>query len=214
MNEFEAKTFYTALLEKHEPVTNSYLYVKRVFDFLFALMLLIPAAPLIGLFALLIKLETPGSAFYTQERVGFLGKPIHIVKLRSMYQDAEKKSGAMWAQKNDARVTRIGKFVRMTRVDELPQLWNVVRGDMSLIGPRPERPHFTGEFCRDVDGFEKRLCILPGLSGYAQVTGGYEDTPAEKIGGDLYYMEHISIWLDLKIFFKTLYVVVSGHGAR
>lgn len=146
--------------------------------------------------------------------MGLMGKRIYVTKLRSMYSDAELKSGAMWAQKNDARVTKVGSFIRKTRIDELPQILNVLSGEMSLIGPRPERPNFTDEFSESVPGFEKRLTIRPGLSGWAQVNGGYDVTPAEKLADDMYYIEHVSFKLDALIVFKTIKTVFTGDGAR
>lgn len=197
-----------------EPLHSTYLPFKRLFDVFFALLLLIPSSVIILVFMVLVKLETPGKCFYTQKRVGIMGKEIQVTKLRSMYSNAESKSGAVWAQKNDPRITQIGSFMRKTRIDELPQLWSVVRGDMSLIGPRPERPEFTQKFSEDIDGFEKRLVVKPGLSGYAQVHGGYEDTPQEKLNKDLYYIHRLSFWTDLKIVLETVRVVFTGDGAR
>lgn len=197
-----------------EPLYNNYLPFKRLFDIIFASILLIPSAVIIIVFMVLVKLETPGKCFYSQKRVGIMGKEIQVTKLRSMYSNAESKSGAVWAQKNDPRITKVGSFMRKTRIDELPQLWSVVKGDMSLIGPRPERPVFTQQFSEDIEGFEQRLLVKPGLSGYAQVHGGYDDTPAQKLENDMYYIEHFSITTDLAIFFETLRVVVTGDGAR
>lgn len=205
---------YIQKLNKQDVKKSSYIKVKRLLDIIGSLVLLIPSIIPILIFGILIKLETPGKMFYSQERVGYMGKPIYITKLRSMFQDAEKKSGAMWATKNDARVTRVGSFIRKTRIDELPQLFSVLKGDLSLIGPRPERPMFTEEFSKDIPGFEQRLRITPGLSGWAQVNGGYDATPAEKLVDDLYYIDHIGPWLDFKILWMTIKVVITGHGAR
>lgn len=196
------------------PVHNIYLPLKRLFDIVFAGILFIITLPIVLVFMALVRLETPGSCFYSQERVGWMGKTFKVTKLRSMYNDAEKRSGAMWAQKNDSRVTKVGHFMRKTRVDELPQLLAVVKGDMSLIGPRPERPVFTQEFSDDIDGFEQRLRVKPGLSGYAQVHGGYDDTPAEKLKNDMFYIEHFGLTTDFMIFFETIRVVLTGDGAR
>ena len=205
---------YIQKLNKQDVKKSSYMKVKRLLDIIGSLVLLIPSIIPILIFGILIKLETPGKLFYSQERVGYMGKPIYITKLRSMFQDAEKKSGAMWATKNDARVTRVGSFIRKTRIDELPQLFSVLKGDLSLIGPRPERPMFTEEFSKNIPGFEQRLRITPGLSGWAQVNGGYDATPAEKLVDDLYYIDHIGPWLDFKILWMTIKVVITGHGAR
>ncbi|PIO83022.1 UDP-phosphate N-acetylgalactosaminyl-1-phosphate transferase [Loigolactobacillus backii] len=197
-----------------EPVWTLYTPFKRLFDLVFATLLLIVTSPVVLLFMALVKLETPGDCFYSQERVGIMGKSFKITKLRSMYQDAEKKSGAMWAKKQDSRVTRVGHFMRKTRIDELPQLWSVIKGDMSLIGPRPERPKFTQQFSDQYPGFEQRLLAKPGLSGYAQVHGGYDDTPDQKAKNDRYYIEHFGVVMDLGIFFETIRVVITGDGAR
>lgn len=206
--------FEETYLEKlDKPVDIPYLKIKRVFDFVFALILSVVALPVIGVTAIAIKLESKGPVFFHQERVGLMGKHIMITKLRSMRTDAEK-NGAQWAQKDDPRVTRVGKFIRKTRIDELPQLFSVLKGDISLIGPRPERPQFTEEFSREYPGFEQRLLITPGLSGYAQVHGGYEITPGEKARLDVFYVRRVSIILDFKIFMTTIKVVLTGEGAR
>ncbi|TGE68960.1 UDP-phosphate N-acetylgalactosaminyl-1-phosphate transferase [Weissella confusa] len=217
MNEVNATGFeyrYEQKLAQESPVKKSYLIFKRMVDFLAALVLTILALPIVVLFGLLVKLETPGPMFYRQERVGLMGRRIYVTKLRSMYSDAEKKSGAMWAQKNDARVTKVGRFIRMTRIDELPQILNVLSGEMSLIGPRPERPAFTEQFSNEYPGFEERLLIRPGLSGWAQVTGGYEDTPGQKLEKDRYYMANVSFTLDFEIVLMTIKTVITGEGAR
>lgn len=210
----DAQEEYSFIHLLDEPVQNPYLILKRVFDIVFSLILGVVALPIILIFAVLIKLETPGSVFYHQERVGLMGKTFNVTKLRSMYDGIEKKSGAMWAQKEDPRVTKIGHFIRKTRIDELPQLWSVIKGDMSLIGPRPERPNFTEQFSDEVPGFEQRLLIKPGLSGWAQVHGGYEVTPAQKLEGDLYYIHHFGFMTDLTIFIETIKTVITGEGAR
>lgn len=191
-----------------------YLFFKRLFDLLAAIILIIPALPIIVIFSVIVKIDTPGPAFYKQERVGFMGKKIFITKIRSMYDGIEKQSGAMWAQKNDTRITRVGRFIRNSRIDELPQIFSVLKGDLSFIGPRPERPGFTKQFSAEFEGFEKRLQIKPGLSGWAQVTGGYDMLPEEKLKADLYYIQNVSFFLDIIIIFKTLKVVVTGDGAR
>lgn len=196
------------------PLTSDYLPLKRVLDVIAASGLFTITSPVILLFALLIRLETPGSPVYRQERVGLMGKRFVIAKLRSMYNDAEKHSGTVWAAKNDARVTKVGKFIRKTRIDELPQLLNVIKGEMSMIGPRPERPNLTEQFSHDVPGFEQRLVVKPGLSGYAQVHGGYDVTPAEKYQMDQHYIENFGFWEDFKIVFETIRVVLTGDGAR
>jgi lipopolysaccharide/colanic/teichoic acid biosynthesis glycosyltransferase len=202
---------YLGKLDK--PVDVPYLKIKRVFDFVFALILSVFALPIIGVTAIAIKLESKGPVFFHQERVGLMGKHIMITKLRSMRTDAEK-NGAQWAQKNDPRVTGVGKFIRKTRIDELPQLISVLKGDISLIGPRPERPAFTEEFSLKYPGFEKRLRVKPGLSGYAQVHGGYDITPEEKAKLDNHYIDYLGLRMDVSIFFKTIETVFTGSGAR
>lgn len=193
--------------------SSAYLYVKRFFDIILSMFGLFIAAPIIFITAILIKLETPGSAFFLQERVGLNGKNFMIIKLRSMGVDAER-NGAQWAEKNDPRVTKIGSFIRMTRIDELPQLVNVLLGDMSLVGPRPERPVFTEQFNIKYPGFKDRLAVKPGLTGWAQVNGGYDITPGEKLELDRYYIKNINIFLDVTILIKTVKVCLTGVGAR
>ncbi|WP_240189890.1 exopolysaccharide biosynthesis polyprenyl glycosylphosphotransferase [Bacillus sp. P14.5] len=193
---------------------NSYYnFSKRIMDVILALIGLILTLPILIFFCLAIKLETPGPAFYLQERVGHNGKYFRVIKLRSMGMDAEKK-GAQWAERNDPRITRIGNFIRKTRIDEIPQLINVLHGDMSMIGPRPERPMFTAQFNEDIPGFVKRLVVKPGVTGWAQINGGYEITPNEKLELDLYYIENMNLALDCKILLYTIKVVFSGEGAR
>lgn len=186
---------------------------KRSFEIVFSIALLLFTLPVLVLTMIAIKLESPGSVFYKQERVGLNGKKINIIKLRSMRSDAEK-NGPQWASRNDPRVTQVGKFIRKTRIDELPQLINILRGDMSLIGPRPERPVFTEQFDKEIPGFKKRLLVKPGLTGWAQVNGGYEATPAEKFELDMYYIRNQSFKIDMQILLRTVWVVVSGSGAR
>ncbi|MGR6009466.1 sugar transferase [Bacillus cereus] len=190
-----------------------YLGSKYILDVIFALLGLIILAPVMLIFSLLIILESPGSPFYLQERLGINGKRFNVIKLRSMRNDAEK-NGAKWAEKNDPRITKIGLFIRKTRIDELPQLFNILKGEMSLVGPRPERPMFTEKFEREIPGFKKRLEVKPGLTGWAQVNGGYEITPREKLRLDIYYINNSSLLLDFKIILKTIKVVCTGDGAR
>ncbi|QCK81237.1 exopolysaccharide biosynthesis polyprenyl glycosylphosphotransferase [Geobacillus kaustophilus NBRC 102445] len=190
-----------------------YPYVKRFLDILLSLLALPIAIPIILIFAVIIKLETPGPAFFLQERVGLHGKYFKVIKLRSMGVNAEK-NGAQWATKNDPRVTKVGAFIRKTRIDEFPQLFNVLKGDMSLIGPRPERPMFTAQFNEEIPGFIDRLQVRPGITGWAQVNGGYDITPKEKLELDRYYINNMSFWLDLKIILKTIKVCITGDGAR
>ncbi|KRM60975.1 priming glycosyltransferase [Paucilactobacillus vaccinostercus DSM 20634] len=196
-----------------EQVHSWYIPVKNTFDFFTALILMVLTSPIVLIAAIAIKVESPGPVFYRQERVGLMGQHIIVTKLRSMRNDAEK-DGAQWANKNDIRVTKVGKFMRKTRIDELPQLLGVIRGDMSLIGPRPERPNFTEQFSHEYPGFEQRLRIKPGLSGYAQVHGGYDINPGEKAKLDCYYIDNFSFAMDANVFIDTVKTVITGEGAR
>lgn len=186
---------------------------QRILDIVGSLGGLLVGLPLIVIFGILIKIEDNGPITYKQERLGKGGKKFYIYKLRSMRTDAEK-FGAQWAQKEDPRITKVGKFIRKTRIDEIPQLFNILKGDMSIIGPRPERPSFTEQFNQDIPGFINRLAIKPGLTGWAQVNGGYDITPEEKLKADIYYIEHRSFLMDMNILLKTVKVVFTGEGAR
>ena len=186
---------------------------QRVLDIVLSVIGILIGIPLMIVFGILIKVEDNGPITYKQERLGKGGKKFYIYKLRSMRTDAEK-FGAQWAEKDDPRITKVGKFIRKTRIDEIPQLFNILKGDMSIIGPRPERPSFTEEFNQEIPGFINRLAVKPGLTGWAQVNGGYEITPREKLIEDIYYIKNRSILLDLKILFKTVKVVLTGDGAR
>jgi len=186
---------------------------QRFLDIILSVIGLLVGIPLMIIFGILIKIEDNGPITYKQERLGKGGKRFYIYKLRSMRTDAEK-FGAQWAEKDDPRITKVGKFIRKTRIDEIPQLFNILKGDMSIIGPRPERPSFTEEFNQEIPGFIDRLAVKPGLTGWAQVNGGYEITPQEKLIEDIYYIKNRSILLDLKILFKTVKVVLTGDGAR
>jgi exopolysaccharide biosynthesis polyprenyl glycosylphosphotransferase len=203
----------TELRKESKIEKSSYLYIKRILDFISSFLGLLISSPIVLLFIILIKLESGGPTFFLQERVGLNGKYFKVIKLRSMYLDAEK-NGAQWAEKNDPRVTKIGAFIRKTRIDELPQLINVIRGEMSLIGPRPERPIFTAKFNEEIPGFVSRLQVKPGLTGWAQINGGYDISPYEKFQLDRYYIRNMSFLLDLIIIFKTFVVCLTGKGAR
>lgn len=186
---------------------------QRILNIVLSIIGLIIGIPLVIIFAILIKIEDNGPITYKQERLGKGGKKFYIYKLRSMRTDAEK-FGAQWAEKDDPRITKVGKFIRKTRIDEIPQLFNILKGDMSLIGPRPERPQFTEQFNKEIPGFVNRLAVKPGLTGWAQVNGGYDMTPSEKLVEDIYYIRNRSVLLDFKIIFKTIAVVLTGDGAR
>lgn len=185
----------------------------RILDILLSLSGLTIGIPLIIIFGVLVKLEDGGPIIYKQERLGKDGKMFNLYKIRSMRIDAEK-FGVQWAQNNDPRVLRVGKFIRKTRIDEIPQLFNILKGDMSIVGPRPERPMFTMQFNEEIDGFVNRLSVKPGLTGLAQVNGGYEMTPKEKLNWDLKYIQNKNIFLDINIIFKTISIILTGYGAR
>lgn len=191
----------------------SYLVVKRFFDFFFASIGLIILAIPMAIIALIIVLDSPGAPIFKQERLGLNGTPFVIYKFRTMHMDAEK-NGPRWADREDRRCTQFGMFLRKTRIDELPQLWNILKGDMSFVGPRPERQYFYEQFEKYIVGFSNRLVVAPGLTGYAQVNGGYELKPEEKIVYDMEYIEKRSVLLDLWCIAQTFRVVFSGKGAK
>jgi sugar transferase (PEP-CTERM system associated) len=191
--------------------------VKRLFDIVCALVLIVLSLPVMLVTAALIKLESKGGIFYFQERTGFNGKPFNVVKFRSMRTDAEKDGKPQWAQAQDSRVTRVGNIIRKIRVDELPQLFVVLKGDMSLVGPRPERPFFVEQLTSQIPYYAVRQSVKPGLTGWAQVRYHYGATledSAEKLQYDLYYVKNHSLFLDLVILFETVSVVLLGKGAR
>lgn len=192
-----------------------YLAVKRVFDVVASAIALILLAIPMAIVAIRIKLDSPGPVFYVQERLGKGGKPFKLVKFRTMRIDAEAE-GAQWAMNDDPRVTPFGRKLRSSRFDETPQFWGVIKGDLSLVGPRPERGVFYREFNKYIHGFEQRLMVRPGITGLAQVNGGYDLLPEKKIVYDLEYIKSASIPVDLKILFKTVGVVLGGasKGAR
>jgi len=219
------------------------LAVKRIFDIIGAIVGLILALPIFVTVPILIKLESPGPAIFRQLRVGknrrraarriynfklpvekrngdrrrqdSYGRPFIIYKFRTMREDAERFCGPIWATKNDPRITKIGKILRLTRLDELPQLLNVLRGNMSLVGPRPERPCFVTKLAEEIDSYSKRLQTKPGITGLAQVSQGY-DTNLEDVGSkvkfDVTYIRNWSLWFDLRILAKTVVVMLTGKG--
>ncbi|MEK7596416.1 MAG: exopolysaccharide biosynthesis polyprenyl glycosylphosphotransferase [Patescibacteria group bacterium] len=188
--------------------------IKRWFDVIFSLLLSVPALLAAPFAALLIKLESPGPVFYFQKRIGKNGRIFEIIKFRSMKANAET-NGARWAEKNDNRVTASGRFLRKTRIDELPQLWNVLKGELSLIGPRPERPEFTETLKKEISHYAMRHLIKPGLSGWAQINfpyGASKEDAMEKLQYDLFYIKNRSLTLDLDIFLKTLATIFRHQG--
>ena len=191
--------------------------LKRGFDVAVSGLILAIAAPIILVTALLVKLDSPGPAFYRQTRVGRYGATFEIIKLRSMRQDAEAGGNAIWAQKGDARVTRIGRIIRLIRVDELPQLWTVLKGHMSFVGPRPERPEFVAELERQIPYYAERHMVKPGITGWAQINypyGASLDDARHKLEYDLYYTKNYSPFLDMLIFLQTVRVLLWAEGAR
>ena len=153
---------------------------------------------------LAIWLEDRGPIFYRQRRLGLNGRPFNVLKFRTMIPNAEKHTGAIWATKDDPRITRVGRILRRTALDELPQVVNIARGDMSFVGPRSERPELHAEFAKSVPGFERRLAVLPGLTGLAQVKGDYNLPPVEKLAYDIYYIRHWSLWLDVGLLVASI----------
>ncbi|MEA1981468.1 MAG: sugar transferase, partial [candidate division Zixibacteria bacterium] len=219
--------------------------VKRGMDIFGALAGLVLTSPLWIILPILIKLDSKGSVFYTQSRVGinrrkqdrrlcqkvdtddnrrrdrrrenYHGQTFKVIKFRTMVSDAEKKSGPVWATKNDKRVTRLGNFLRKTRMDEIPQFLNILKGDMSMVGPRPERQVFVADLSGKVDNYVRRLEIKPGLTGLAQITNGYDSSissVADKVRHDIEYIDNWSIWSDIKIILKTVVVVFTRKGAQ
>lgn len=198
------------------PVTG-YDYIKRTVDVVGAITLGISLAPVMLGVAALIRGTSPGPIVYKQKRLTMGGKEFMLCKFRTMRQDAERDTGAVVAQLRDVRVTGVGRFLRKTRLDELPQLWNVLRGDMSLIGPRPERPELAKNFEKKIKGFQRRLGVKAGLTGLAQVIQGYPeytDGYRQKLALDVLYIKKKSMALDMWIALKTIGVVMSGSGAR
>ena len=193
---------------------NFNLKAKRLLDLLFAMLIGIFAAPVIILAAIIVKLESKGPIFFIQERIGEGNKKFNIVKFRSMTIDAEK-DGPQWASKNDNRVTKFGKIMRATRIDELPQLWNVLRGEMSFVGPRPEREFFIQQLEKEIPYYNLRHTVKPGLTGWAQVMypyGASVEDAYRKLQYDLYYIKHHSIPFDVKVLLKTVTIVIFGKG--
>lgn len=193
---------------------NFNLKAKRLLDLFFAMLIGIFAAPVIILAAIIVKLESKGPVFFIQERIGEGNRKFNIVKFRSMTTDAEK-DGPQWASKNDNRVTKFGKIMRATRIDELPQLWNVLRGEMSFVGPRPEREFFIQQLEKEIPYYNLRHTVKPGLTGWAQVMypyGASVEDAYRKLQYDLYYIKHHSIPFDVKVLLKTVTIVIFGKG--
>jgi lipopolysaccharide/colanic/teichoic acid biosynthesis glycosyltransferase len=190
-----------------------YIIIKTIIDYTAALILIVVLFPVFLVICICIAFDSKGPVIYKQERLGKNGRSFMIYKFRSMYIDAEKE-GAQWADIDDPRITRVGKFLRQKRLDEFPQLLNVLRHEMSFVGPRPEREIFHKEFAKIIPDFEKRLAVLPGITGFAQISGGYDLSPDEKLLYDLLYIKNQCFTLDVKISISTLKVMFSHDGAR
>jgi exopolysaccharide biosynthesis polyprenyl glycosylphosphotransferase len=188
---------------------------KRGLDLVVVLVSLPIFGLLIPLLALAIRLDSPGPVFYRQVRSGRGGKPFSIIKFRTMFTDAEKDGKPRWAMEDDPRITRAGRFLRKTRLDELPQIFNILKGDMSIVGPRPERPEFVAELSQAIPFYQVRLTVKPGLTGWAQIHAEYGNSVEDalvKLQYDFYYIRCWSLWLDLYTMFKTVYVVFKLQG--
>jgi sugar transferase (PEP-CTERM system associated) len=198
-------------------VTTLMCVQKRIFDIIFSLLGLLCALPLFPFIALLIKLDSPGPVYFRQTRVGAGEKDFQVLKFRTMREDAEQGTGAVWAQQNDPRVTRLGNFLRKTRLDEIPQLINVLKGEMSFVGPRPERPEFVKKLQEIIPYYSKRHFVKPGVTGWAQVKyhyGASVEDSLEKLRYDLYYIKNYSLLLDFQILLETVKVVLFSRGSR
>ena len=212
----EVKPSWLALSDGFR-VNKMHRFFKRAFDIVVSLAFLIITLPLMLVTALLIKLESPGPIFYRQTRTGLHGKPFDVIKFRSMRQDAEKDGVPKWASNVDSRITRVGHLIRRSRIDEIPQVLNVLMGHMSFVGPRPERPFFVKELEDEIPLYSLRHNVRPGITGWAQVNypyGASVEDAKRKLAYDLYYAKNGGLFLDLVILTQTVRVVLSGDGAR
>ena len=192
-------------------------FIKRSIDLIISLSMLILFLPLIIVTTILIKIDSSGPVLFSQERVGKNKKPYMLYKFRSMVEDAEKQSGPVWALDNDKRITRIGSILRKWRIDEILQLWNVLKGDMSFVGPRPEREFFVKKLEKIIPYYEERFSVKPGITGWAQICyryGASVDDAVEKVNYDLFYIKNMSFFMDLMIILRTIKIVLFGKGAR
>jgi exopolysaccharide biosynthesis polyprenyl glycosylphosphotransferase len=198
-------------------VRRIYAFVKRVFDFVVTILGVIILSPLLLITAIVVKLTSKGPILYSQIRVGQDGHHFKMYKVRTMKVDAEKDTGPIWATANDPRLTPVGGFMRKIHIDELPQMINIIKGEMSLIGPRPERPVFVEKFKEEIPNYEKRLAVKPGITGLAQVWHRYDETIEDvkkKLKYDLLYIKRMCFWADFNILLRTVRVVITGEGAR
>jgi len=193
------------------------LAIKRALDLAFAIIGLVVSLPVMALVALAVRLDSKGPAIYRQQRVGLGGREFEVLKFRSMRVDAEQANGAQWASHDDPRVTRVGRFIRKFRLDELPQFVNVIRGEMSFVGPRPERKVFVEQLRKEISYYDERHSVRPGLTGWAQVEYAYGSTAEDayrKLEYDLFYLKNMSIFFDCAIVLKTIRTVLTGRGGR
>jgi exopolysaccharide biosynthesis polyprenyl glycosylphosphotransferase len=192
-------------------------WAKRVLDLALGIAGLLLSLPLMAIIAVAVKLDSKGPVLYRQVRVGRMSKLFKVIKFRSMRTDAEAGNGPQWAAQDDPRVTRLGRFIRKYRLDELPQFINVIRGEMSFVGPRPERPEFVQELRKTISYFDERHTVRPGLTGWAQVQYSYGASVEDafnKLEYDLFYLKNLSLTFDLAIVFRTIRIVLGGHGGR
>ena len=206
----QAKLYTIPAQEKPSILNRS---VKRLFDIIFSIILLLLTIPIMLFFCIMITLETSGAPIYFQERLGINGKKFNVFKLRSMVKDAEM-NGPQWAKEHDQRITKVGLFIRKTRIDELPQLLNILRGDMSFVTLDQRERVFYNEFDAYIPEFKERLIVKPGLTGWAQINGGYNLDPKEKLRLDMEYIEMKTFRMDIRILCKTVLIVLNGNGAR
>lgn len=201
-------------LIRSNALTVDQMVIKRIIDIVIAVLLLFLTSPIMLITAVVIKFYDGGPILYRQIRCSLFGKSFYIYKFRSMKVDAEKDGVARLAQKKDSRITPIGAFIRKVRIDELPQLFNVIKGDMSFVGPRPERPEIIEEYKEQLPEFPYRMKVKAGLTGYAQIYGKYNTVPYDKLKLDLYYIEHYSLWLDLKLLLLTIKIVLTPESTE
>ncbi|MDP2210818.1 MAG: exopolysaccharide biosynthesis polyprenyl glycosylphosphotransferase, partial [Candidatus Aquicultor sp.] len=197
-----------------EPAPDWVYALKRFLDIVGAVAALAVALPVMFVAAIAVKLTSPGPIVYKQVRVGKREKPFDVYKFRTMVENAEAMSGPVFATEDDPRITPVGRFLRRYRIDEFAQLINILKGEMSFVGPRPERPFFVERFKQEISGYGERFKVKPGVTGLAQINGGYTTNPRNKLKYDLIYIYHQSLFLDLKIALETIKVLLTGRGAR
>ena len=194
-----------------EPLIRKDMAMKRGIDAIFSILILLLSAPLMLLISISIKIDSKGPVLYRQERAGYKGRVYDVYKFRSMYKEAELETGPILARRNDERITRVGYFLRKLHLDEIPQFFNILKGEMSLVGPRPERPVFVEEFKRNIPGYYRRYVVKPGITGLAQLYGGYETSAEDKLKYDLAYINNWSLGMDLNIFFMSTEIILRGR---